>query len=123
MLEYVILPFIAVGLAAIIQDCFKLGGIFFSATKWIYKRYFDDNALEMLQNSKLSFFEKSENIKFIIMDSAAKYKIFMLLFCISCLSTELTIVGSFIIGFNIKMLLMSLGLLGLILIVYEHSKR
>jgi len=123
MLEYVILPFIAVGLAALIQDCFKLGGIFFSATKWIYKRYFDDNALEMLQNSKLSFFEKSENIKFIIMDSAAKYKIFMLLFCISCLSTELTIVGSFIIGFNIKMLLMSLGLLGLILIVYEHSKK
>lgn len=123
MLEYVILPFIAVGLAAIIQDCFKLGGIFFSATKWIYKRYFDDDALEMLQNSKLSFFEKSENIKFIIMDSAAKYKIFMLLFCISCLSTELTIIGSFIIGFNIKMLLMSLGLLGLILIVYEHSKK
>lgn len=123
MLEYVILPFIAVGLAAIIQDCFKLGGIFFSATKWIYKRYFDDGVLEMLQNSNLSFFDKHEKIKSIIIDSAAKYKIFMLLFCISCLSTELTIIGSFIIGFNIKMLLMSLGLLGLILIVYEHSKK
>ena len=88
-----------------------------------FERRSDDGVLEMIQNSNLSFFDKHEKIKSIIVDSAAKYKIFMLLFCISCLSTELTIVGSFIIGFNIKMLLMSLGLLGLILIVYEHSKR
>lgn len=123
MLEYTILPFIAVGLAAIIQDSFKLGGIFFSLTKWIYKRYFDDEALEWIQNSNLGFFDKSEKIKSVITDSASKHKLFMLLFCISCLSTELTIIGSFIIGFSIKMLLMSLGFLGLILIVYEHSQR